>query len=158
VNAFVSWSGGKETALAFYKIVKETEIAVVRFLNMVNQNGKRSRSHGVSSEMLRVQAEAIGIPVTQVNCTWENYEENFKKAVLNLKQQDGINAGVFGDIDISGHRDWVEKVCEETGIRPFLPLWKKEREVLLNMFIQEGFKAVVIAADKGKLGESWLGR
>src|SRR5690554_7353517 len=55
---------------------------------------------------------------------------------------------VFGDIDIDGHRRWVEKVCSCSGIKPCLPLWKVERQELLNELIDVGFKAKIIAVDR----------
>ncbi len=157
MKAFVSWSGGKDTSLACYRAKNIDDFEVKYLLNMVSEDGKHSRSHGVSSKLLKLQAEAIGIPIVQRKTTWKTYEEEFKRAVSDL-EKDGIEAGVFGDIDLQGHRDWVERVCKEIGIRPILPLWKEEREKLLEEFIQAGFKAIVVATNADFLGEEWLGR
>jgi uncharacterized protein (TIGR00290 family) len=124
---------------------------------MVSKDGKHSRTHGIGSELLRLQAEAIGVPLVQRNTTWEIYENKFKESVAGLKKK-GITAGVFGDIDLQEHRDWVERVCKEIGIEPILPLWKEKREELLKEFIQAGFKAIVVATNAQFLGEEWLGR
>jgi len=106
---------------------------------------------------LRAQAEAIGSPIVQRKTTWNTYEEEFKKAALDLKKE-GIEAGVFGDIDVQEHRDWVERVCNEVGINALLPLWKGERVELLKEFIQTGFKAIIVATNSDFLGKEWLGR
>ena len=103
-----------------------------------------------------MQAEAIRIPIVQRKTTWESYEEEFKKALSYFKKE-GIQAGVFGDIDLQEHREWVERVCKDTDIKPVLPLWGEEREKLLEEFIGAGFKAIVVAAIED-LGEEWLGR
>ena len=157
MKAFVSWSGGKETSLSCYKVMQNQDVKVAYLLNMISEDGKYSRSHGIGSDFLRAQAETIGIPIVQIKTTWKTYEEEFKMAVSDL-EKDGIEAGVFGDIDLQEHRDWVERVCKETGIRPILPLWKEEREKLLEEFIQVGFKAIVAATNAAFLGEEWLGR
>lgn len=157
MKAFVSWSGGKETSLACYRAKDLGNFEIKYLLNMVSEDGSRSRSHGIGSALLRAQAEAMGIPIFQRKTSWETYEEEFKKAVSEFKKED-IQAGVFGDIDFQEHRDWVERICRETGITPVLPLWKEEREKLLEEFIQAGFKAVVVATDARVLGEEWLGR
>jgi diphthine-ammonia ligase len=157
MKAFVSWSGGKETSLSCYEVMQNQDVKVAYLLNMISEDGKYSRSHGIGSDLLRAQAEAIGIPIVQIKTTWKTYEEEFKRAVSDL-EKDGIEAGVFGDIDLQEHRDWVERVCKETGIRPILPLWKEEREKLLKEFIQVGFKAIVAATNADFLGEEWLGR
>lgn len=100
-----------------------------------------------------MQAKAIGIPVIQVRTSWEDYEANFKKVVMELKEK-GISGGVFGDIDLEEHREWVERVCGELGIKPILPLWGLESGELLREFLALGFKAKVVATklDVGLLG------
>ena len=156
-KAFVSWSGGKETSLACYKATQNKNLTIKYLLNMISEDGKHSRSHGISSALLRAQADAMGIPIIQRKTTWEGYEGVFKEAVSELKKE-GVKTGVFGDIDLQEHRDWVERVCREIGIRPVLPLWKEDREKLLREFIRVGFKAIVIATKADLLGKKWLGR
>lgn len=153
-KAFVSWSGGKESALACYRARKDPDIEVSYLLNMASEDGTHSRSHGIRSKLLKAQAEAVGVSILQRKTTWETYEREFKKAVSDMD----VAAGVFGDIDVVGHRDWVERVCKETGIRPILPLWKGEREDLIDEFIQAGFKAIVVACKSELLGKEWLAR
>jgi uncharacterized protein (TIGR00290 family) len=124
---------------------------------MISKDGKYSRSHGISSRLLRLQAEAIGIPIIQRKTTWKTYEEEFKKSVSDFERE-GLRVGVFGDIDLREHRDWVERVCKEMEIEPILPLWKGKREDLLKEFIQAGFKAIVVVTNARFLGQEWLGR
>lgn len=157
VKAFVCWSGGKESSLSLYKATQNLDVEVVYLLNMISEDGKRSRSHGVSSNLLKVQAEAMGIPIIQRRTTWEIYEEEFKRVISDFKKE-GIQVGIFGDIDLEEHRDWVERVCKEAKIKPTLPLWKRKRKELLEEFIQASFKAIVVATQADFLGKEWLGR
>lgn len=156
LKAFVSWSGGKESTLAFYRAMKNC-IQSVCLINMLSEDGSYSRSHGINSELIKAQAEAIGIPIIQPKTTWESYEDNFKDTIMQLKNE-GVEAGVFGDIDLQEHREWVERVCRETGIKAVLPLWGEEREKLLMDFITSGFKAIVCSTNASFLGSEWLGR
>lgn len=156
LKAFVSWSGGKESTLAFYRAMKNC-IQSVCLINMLSEDGSYSRSHGINSELIKAQAEAIGIPIIQRKTTWESYEDNFKDTIMQLKNE-GVEAGVFGDIDLQEHREWVERVCRETGIKAILPLWGEEREKLLMDFITSGFKAIVCSTNASFLGSEWLGR
>lgn len=157
MKAFVSWSGGKESSFACYRIMQDRNIEVAYLLNTVSEDGKRSCSHGLDAALLRSQAEAIGIPIIQIKTAWNNYEEVFKRALSDFKKK-GVEAGVFGDIDLQQHRDWVEKVCNDTDIKAFLPLWGEEREKLIGQFIACGFKAIVVATNEEFMGEEWLGR
>jgi uncharacterized protein (TIGR00290 family) len=70
----------------------------------------------------------------------------------------GVEAGVFGDIDIDAHREWAEKVCEQAGIEALLPLWKAAREELLEEFVGLGFEAMIIAINAEKMGREYLGK
>jgi len=155
-NVFVSWSGGKESSLACYR-AKANGLTPSYLLNLTREDGSRSRTHGLAREVLSLQAEAIGIPLIQRKTSWKDYEDNFKKTVLELKGV-GIEGGVFGDIDLEEHRAWVRRVCQETGIRAHLPLWGKHQRKILEDFINLGFEAIVVVVKAGILSEKWLGR
>jgi len=143
VKVFSSWSGGKECALATHRAISQGH-QVLYLVNFISEDGERSRSHGIKASVLALQAEAIGIPLIQVPTSWENYEQNFKEVVRELKDK-GIEGGVFGDMDLEEHREWVERVCSETGIKAFLPLWGTEADELVDELLKLGFKAMVIA-------------
>jgi uncharacterized protein (TIGR00290 family) len=153
VKVFSSWSGGKECALATYKAISQGH-EVLYLLNFVSEDGERSRSHGIKASALALQAEAIGIPLIQVKTSWENYEENFKKAVVELRNK-GIEGGVFGDMDLEEHREWVKRVCSEVGIKAFLPLWGIKAKELIEELLKLKFKAVIVAT---RLDETFLGK
>ncbi|MEW6070041.1 MAG: diphthine--ammonia ligase [Candidatus Thermoplasmatota archaeon] len=155
-KAFVSWSGGKESCNAYFKALS-AGFDVHCLVNMVTVDGKASMTHGISSELLQAQAKAIGVALVQRETTWHNYEQDFKK-ILNELRREGVEYGIFGEIDIQEHRDWVERVCKEVGIEPILPLWGMLRSKLLRDFIATGFKAIVVAANSKLFGKEWLGR
>lgn len=153
---FVSWSGGKDCCLAAYRAsVKGFH---VRYLaNTVTENGNRSCSHGLAADVIPIQAQAMGIPVVQRPTTRETYEVEFT-SMLKTFRQEGIEGGIFGDIDFNEHREWIERVCRAAGITPHLPLWLESQDSLIREFIDAGFKSIVIATKSEILGEEWLGR
>jgi diphthine-ammonia ligase len=153
VKVFSSWSGGKECALATYKAISQGH-EVLYLLNFISEDGERSRSHGTKASVLALQAEAIGIPLIQIKTSWEDYEDNFKKAVREL-QDKGIEGGVFGDMDLEEHRKWVERVCSEVGIKASLPLWEIKAEKLIEELLKLKFKAIIVAT---RLDEAFLGK
>lgn len=155
-DAFCSWSGGKESALALHR-ARRSGFNVTHLINMVTEDGAHSRTHGVEAALLSIQAQAIGIPLVQRRTTWNGYEGEFKKALSAFLGQ-GTDRGIFGDIDMEEHRAWVERVCSECSVCPSLPLWLEKRDHLLSEFISEGFKAVIVAVDRRYLDETWAGR
>jgi diphthine-ammonia ligase len=155
-KVFVSWSGGKESSLACYR-ARKAGLEVSYLANMVTEDGTRSRTHGLSARILKVQARAMGMPLVQRPATWQSYEAEFKKIVGEFKQE-GIEGGVFGDIDLEEHREWVERVCREAGITAHEPLWGESQDEILKDFINSGFRAVIVAIRADILGEEWLGR
>jgi len=156
IPAFCSWSGGKDSCLALYHALKRGYDVRLLF-SMLAEDGKRSRSHGLSRSLLEKQAQALGIPIEFGAAIWAQYEEVFIARLEQLADQ-GIETGVFGDIDIKEHRDWVEGVCAKAGMRAILPLWNRNRGDLLAEFISLGFYAVIVAIKDDALDESWLGR
>ena len=153
---FISWSGGKDSCLAGYLAIRDDFEA--RYLaNTVTEDGKRSRSHGISAEVIKTQAQAIGIPLAQQPTGSDDYEEKFKNMLRKFKDE-GIDDGVFGDIDFNAHREWIERVCTESGITPHLPLWEMDQGKIMRDFIELGFESVVVATMADILGEEWLGR
>jgi len=155
-QAFISWSGGKDSCFACYQAI-QSGFEVRYLLNMLREDGQRSRSHGLSTGILQLQAKAIEIPLVQQQATWNDYEAEFKKA-LRAFIKAGINHGVFGDIDLDEHRQWINRICQEVNITPHLPLWGLSQEKILRDFISLGFEAIVVTTKADLLGEEWLGR
>lgn len=150
-----SWSGGKESCLACYRAMLGG-FDVSYLLNFISNEGG-CMSHGLDSELIDAQSQAIGIPLIQREVTWDTYKEGFKAAMRELKQI-GVEGAVFGDIDIQEHKDWVNRVCGEVDIIPMEPLWGLNPERILIDFIDEGFEAIVVNVKADLLGEEWLGR
>lgn len=124
---------------------------------MCDETGLHSGSHGIPSWLIQEQARNINIPLIQVPTSRNHYETHFKTILSQLKIQ-GIDAGIFGDIYLEPHREWIERVCSEMDIKPLFPLWGADTTQLLKDFIGSGFKAVTVAIRNDKLTENWLGR
>ena len=122
---FVSWSGGKDAYLALQRAVRRGgEPAAL--VCMLHEDGRVSRGHGLPLALLEEQAAALGVPLVTRATTWDGYEATFVSLLHELRGQ-GVEAGVFGDIDLQAHRDWVEGVCEVAGLGCHLPLWQEPR-------------------------------
>lgn len=151
-----SWSGGKDSCFACWKAMSQG-LKVSHLLNFINANSTKAMSHGLDSKLIGLQAEAMGMPILQQKVTWETYEAGFKNALEELKLK-GITGLVTGDIYLQEHKDWIDRVCGESGTKAILPLWQIDSPRLLNDFIQAGFKAIIVSVKAKFLGKEWLGR
>ncbi len=157
MKVVAAWSGGKDSCFAYYKTLKHgLEVAsLVTFM----ENKAQSNFHAIRADLLDVQADAIGVPLTKQVTTPETYEENFKQTLLGFKAR-GVEGLVTGDIyEVDGHEErWLERVCGELGLRPIRPLWQGYTASIYKEFVAAGFKATVVRTKLSLLGQEWLGR
>jgi diphthine-ammonia ligase len=152
---FCSWSGGKDSCLALYHAITNAGKPKC-LLTMFAEDGK-SRSHGLPLSVLQTQAASLDIPLVVRNTSWADYEANFLSSIRGFKES-GIEYGVFGDIDLEAHLEWVTRVCGTVKIRVYEPLWKRNRRELLNEFLDLGFRATIVSVKLEALPISFLGR
>lgn len=156
LKAISSWSGGKDSCLACYKAIKKGH-DVKHLLHFVSRESGRGCFHGIEKGLIKLQAELIGIPLTQkeVTADMKEYEREFKEAVLEFK---GIDSMVFGDIYLDEHKDWVERVCKDLGITPIEPLWNIPAVDVAEEFVDAGFKSIVVSCQADKFDRDFVGR
>jgi len=124
---------------------------------MLSEDGVTSRSHALPKLLVEEQARNLGIRPVFRSASWQDYEAEFISALREFKRM-GIEVGVFGDIDVDSHREWVERVCAIAGITPVQPLWKRNRRELLAEFVSLGFRAEIVVVNERKLHKGLLGK
>ncbi|MCX5782581.1 MAG: diphthine--ammonia ligase [Elusimicrobia bacterium] len=159
MKVIISWSGGKDSCLALYR-TKQAGHEPVCLLNFVSEKYGRCCFHGVPAGLIKAQSDALGIPLVQksVPDTMEGYETAFKQSVSELKDRFGAEGMVFGDIYLDEHKDWVERVCKDIGIKAIEPLWNQETEKLVAEFIDAGFETMIVSANASLLPKEIIGR
>lgn len=155
-RVFVSFSGGKDSHLSLWKAL-QGGFQVEALLTMLSNQGDFTSSHRLSLSFLRRQARAMGIPLLFCHTSWEKYEERFLEMLGQFRERD-FEGGVFGDIDLLPHREWVERVCAQVGLFAHFPLWGRERLEVAREIIEDGFEAYVVVVKDRFLPPSYLGR
>ncbi|MDO5707072.1 MAG: diphthine--ammonia ligase [Andreesenia angusta] len=140
---FSSWSGGKDSCLAFFK-AKKLGYSPKYLFTAFDSDGKSTRAHGLGEDIVREQAKQLSLELYIANAGWGRYEEKLLEFMRKAKE-DGVDYGVFGDIDLASHREWLERVCEKACIIPIFPLWGMKRIDVVKEFIDLGFKAKIAA-------------
>lgn len=153
------WSGGKDSALALHRILQENKYEVVALLTTLNAQFKRISMHGVREELLDQQATSIGLPLIKMfvsEGTNSEYEKTMETLLLQYKAQ-GVTKVIFGDIFLEDLRAYRENNLAKVGLTAEFPLWKIDTGMLVNEFLQLGFKTITCCVNDGYLGEDKVG-
>lgn len=155
----LSWSGGKDCCMALNTLIQQG-FEVVCLVTTVPKELGRTFGHGERTEMITLQGESLSIPVYFIECSYENYTDQFIKSVQTLKGQYKLMGIAFGDLYLDEHREWGEKVALAAGVEAMYPLWMKKEDALqsLENFVYSGYEAVVVRVREDVLDETWLGR
>jgi uncharacterized protein (TIGR00290 family) len=158
-KAIVSWSGGKDSALALYEVAADYDI--VALLTTVTSDYDRISMHGVRTRLLEQQAAALNYPLEQVlippRCVNDEYE-NRMRAALARHRAAGVSRVICGDIFLEDVRRYREERLLGDGLTGVFPLWQRDSGALARQFIHLGFRAVLCCVDTNVLDERFAGR
>ena len=150
----VLWTGGKDSALAFYEA--QLTGCDVTLLATFAPPGTQFRAHPLP--FMERQAEAIGIP-HRVIVICEPVRDSYIAALRQLVERDGIDTVVTGDIDeVDGKPNWIRECCQGLALKVLTPLWKRDREELLDRLLALEFHSVFSCVKKPWLTADWVGR
>ena len=159
----VSWSGGKDSALALDALSRDPELQVVGLLTSVTSTYDRVSVHGVRRSMLEAQVERLGLPLFEIplspNCSNEAYEAAFHSALDEIRRErPDVTRIAFGDLFLEDIRNYREVFLARHNMRALFPVWKRDTTSFIKEFIELGFKAVVTCVDSRMLDQSFAGR
>jgi len=152
----ISYSGGKESALAAHKAISDGH-ELVLLITTYNDDYDHSHFHNLAEELLRRVAESLGVPLILVKTDTAGYADNFEAALLQAKEM-GAEACVFGDIDFEDNRKWCSEKCEQAGLVPLFPLWRQGRRETVYELIDSGFVATIATINNECLSNDFLGQ
>jgi uncharacterized protein (TIGR00290 family) len=160
-KVILSWSGGKDSAMALHALLESGLYEIVSLLTTVSKQYERISHHGVRVELLEQQAAALGIPLhklylTQENCSLEDYEAVMKKVMLEYKDNDVLTVA-FGDVFLQDLREYRERNLAKVGMEAIFPIWGRDTTEIVQTFIALGFKAYLTCVDSEKLGREFAG-
>jgi diphthine-ammonia ligase len=168
-------SGAHPTLLSsiYDRVGRASPSIVSNLLSFIYKDLSKMIPHEVAPEIITMQAQAMEIPVLQREVTWETFEQQLRLTLHQLKPK-GIEGLVFGlvpphyPVDTSeklreystllSHKEWMSRVCSESGIEPITPLWEKTPDQILHELVEKGFESIIVVVDSKLLGEEWLGR
>ena len=157
----LSWSGGKDSALALHALQHDARYQVVGLLTSVNEHYGRVSMHGVREALLDAQAESIGLPLYKVKLSErpsnEEYERKMRVALEGLRARD-IRHVAFGDLFLEDIRQYRLDNMRKINMECVFPLWHRPTDKLAREFIALGFQAVLCCVDEQQLSDEFAGR
>jgi uncharacterized protein (TIGR00290 family) len=160
-RAWMSWSSGKDSALALHRARELSGFEVTRLLVSLDADANRVSMHAVRSELLDLQAARLGLPVHRVElpapCPNDTYEAAMREATATARA-DGATRMVFGDLFLGDVREYREAGLVGTGLIPTFPLWDEPTDRLAREMLDAGVRAVLTCVDRSVLPASFAGR
>jgi uncharacterized protein (TIGR00290 family) len=162
--AVMSWSGGKDSAMALHELLRAGDYEVTGLLTTVSDEFHRISHHGVREALLDEQALAIGIPLEKVylpsgnsgGCTNDVYEAIMERVMIAYRAR-GVQTVAFGDLFLEDLREWREANLAKAGMRGIFPIWKRDTTKFAHDVIASGYKAYLSCVER-KVGPGFVGR
>jgi uncharacterized protein (TIGR00290 family) len=160
-RTWVSWSSGKDSTLALAEARADPELEVVGLLTTLNRSADRVAMHAVRRELLLAQADAIGLPVHQVELPWPCSNEEYQRLMTDavaVARSTGVTRMVFGDLFLADVRAYREEALAGSGIEPVFPLWGRPTSELAVEMLDRGIRATITCVDPRQLDAAYAGR
>ena len=159
----LSWSGGKDSALALSRLRADPRIEVAGLLTTVTAEYDRVSIHGVRRTLLHSQAEALGLPLQEVTpapqSTNEAYDAALARALGELRaRMPQVKTLAFGDIFLEDVRRYREERVEALGFGATFPLWGEPTSDLAREVFASGIVARLVCVDIQVLSAAFAGR
>jgi uncharacterized protein (TIGR00290 family) len=157
----LSWSGGKDSALALWAMREEQGVEPVALLTTFTEDFGRVSMHAVRRALLEAQAVAVGVPLVEVGipagASNGVYEERFA-AALAAPSLAKVETVAFADLFLADIRAYREERLASIGRRATFPVWDRDTTALAARFVEAGFEATLVCVDPRQLDPSFCGR
>ena len=162
-RVLLSWSGGKDSALALQALRADPNIQVAGLLTSVTRDYERISVHGVRRSLLERQAERLRLRLFTIELdpvtTNDAYERAFLSALERVRREvPGVTAIAFGDLFLADVRAYRERLLAPTGFEAVFPIWGLDTAELARKFVRDGFVARLVCVDTTQLDGSFAHR
>lgn len=159
----LSWSGGKDSALALEALFADPSVEVRGLLTSVTSGYDRISIHGVRRSLLEAQAAALELPLTEIalvpQCSNAEYETAFRLAVEKARSRfPELTAIAFGDLFLEDVRAYRERLLASMGLEALFPLWGEATAALAERCCALGVAARLVCVDTTQLPARFAGR
>jgi len=159
-KTWLSWSSGKDSAWALHVLRQSGEFEVTGLFTTINVTFGRVAMHAVRVELLRRQAQAVGLPLFLIEIPYPCSDEQYAAVMADFvarARAEGVRCMAFGDLYLQDVRRYREERMQGTGIEPVFPLWEKPTRPLLQEMLAGGLRARLTCVDPRVLPAEFAG-
>ncbi len=160
IPVVMSWSGGKDSALALQLLLQSDKYTVAGLVTTVTCGYDRISMHGVRQQLLQQQAQALDLPLYTVpisrNASNREYEGKWAEVLSRFKDW-GIQHVAFGDLYLEDIRAYRERQMNSMMMQATFPLWHRDTTDTAHEVIQRGYGAVICCVDIHHLSYELVG-
>jgi len=157
----VGWSGGKDSSLTLWQLQQQESWEIVALLSTITEGYERLSMHGVRVELIRQQAESLGLTLAESRIPPNASNVTYEAALLRTLEpflQQGVRKMAFGDLFLADIRHYREDLLARFGMEAVFPLWQRDTAALSREFLRAGFRAVVVCVDPRQIAAEFCGR
>lgn len=151
------FSGGKDSTFAVWKAIQKGNV-IASLLSFESENPDSYMFHHPNISLTRLQAKAMGIPITIKKTKGEKEKEldDIESALGEWKGKiEGVTAGALAS---NYQKSRVEAICKRLGFIVFSPAWHRDVVDYWNELLDSGFKVIITKVACEGLGKEWLGK
>lgn len=158
----LSWSGGKDSALALATLRRDPRYEVVALLTSITSGYDRVSIHGVRRSLVEAQARALDLPLLEISMEPHSSNDAYEVALHDAldaanRRFPSVRHLAFGDLFLADVRAYRERVLGQTVFQPLFPLWGLDTRELAHEFIASGFRAHLVCVDTQQLPARFAG-
>jgi predicted ATP pyrophosphatase (TIGR00289 family) len=148
-------TGGKDSALALYRVLK-MDYEVKYLACMIPMREDSWMFHYPNIHLVDLFADAVGIPLVKAETSGikEKEVEDLKRLIERLD----VDSIVSGAIASVYQKSRIEKICEQLRLKCIAPLWHENPLNILKEIVDLKFDVIVTGVYAYGFSEEWLGR
>jgi uncharacterized protein (TIGR00290 family) len=159
----LAWSGGKDCLMALQALQADPAWHPVALLTTVTRTFDRVAMHGIRRDVLKAQAQSLGLPLLTAEIDWPSSNQDYEAAqsdalAVATERWPGLHHCAFGDLFLEDIRRYREEYLSRMGWQGVFPIWHADTSALARRFVQEGHRAVLTCVDTTQLGAGFCGR
>ena len=155
----VLFSGGKDSTYACY-LAKKAGHEIECLINVVSANKESFMFHTPAANLVRKQAELMGIPlvIRETEGVKEEELRDLMRVIEKTKVKYNLKGIVTGALASEYQASRIGEICRQFKLECINPLWGKNQTELLKEILKNKFEVIISGVAAFPLDRKWIGK